>query len=165
MGAISVIDKQIESLQTQYSPVNSDLKSLQVQVDQVNDLIQKSLIISPINGVVLDKYSEAGEVTASGKPLFKIAPVDTMILRVFVSGAQLSQIKIGQTVKVFIDKNEKENSELSGIISWISPTAEFTPKIIQTKEERVNLVYAVKVLVKNNGALKIGMPGEIKFYN
>jgi len=162
-GAIDVIDKQIESLQTQFSPVTSDLKSLQVQVEQANGMIQKSLIVSPISGVVLDKYSEQGEVTAAGKPIFKIAPLDTMVLRVYVSGAQLPQIKLGQKVTVLIDKDAKENAELSGIISWISPNAEFTPKIIQTKEERVNLVYAVKVLVKNDGSLKIGMPGEIKF--
>jgi len=164
-GAIQVIDKQIESLQTQFEPVSSDLKSLNVQVDQVNDQIQKSLIASPINGVVLDKYSEMGEVTTPGRPLFKIAPLDTMILRVFVSGDQLPKVKLGQTVTVFVDKNEKENTQLSGTVSWISPTAEFTPKIIQTKEERVNLVYAVKVLVKNEGSLKIGMPGEVKFSN
>lgn len=150
-------------MQTQFEPVSSDLKSLNVQVDQVNDQIQKSLIASPINGVVLDKYAEMGEVTAPGRPLFKIAPLDTMILRVFVSGDQLPKVKLGQTVTVFVDKNEKENTQLSGTVSWISPTAEFTPKIIQTKEERVNLVYAVKVLVKNDGSLKIGMPGEIKF--
>jgi len=97
-----------------------------------------------------------------GKALYKIADMDQMILRVYVSGSQLPSIKNGQKVKVLIDKNEKENQALEGTISWISPQAEFTPKIIQTKEERVNLVYAVKVSVKNDGSLKIGMPGEIK---
>jgi len=102
-------------------------------------------------------------VVTTGKALFKFADLSYIYLRVYVSGAQLSQVKIGQKVKVLIDKDEKTNTEIEGTVSWISSSAEFTPKIIQTKEERVNLVYAVKVKVKNDGTLKIGMPGEVNF--
>jgi HlyD family secretion protein len=98
-----------------------------------------------------------------GKALYKIADLSSLYLRVYISGAQLPNVKLGQKVTVVVDKDESENHEMEGEVSWISPTAEFTPKIIQTKEERVNLVYAVKVRVINDGSLKIGMPGEIKF--
>ena len=105
----------------------------------------------------------AHEIAAPGKPIYKIADLDRMKLKVYVSGDQLPNIKIGQKVEVLIDKNINENTSLNGEVSWISESAEFTPKIIQTKEERVNLVYAVKIVVKNDGTLKIGMPGEVNF--
>jgi len=115
-----------------------------------------------VKGTVLTRYAEVNEVTAFGKPLYKIADLRVMELRVYVSGAQLPHIRIGDSVEVRIDKDDKSLTRLGGIISWISQSAEFTPKTIQTKEERVNLVYAVKVRVVNDGSLKIGMPGEIR---
>lgn len=162
-GRISVLNKQMEQIETQNATVLNELKALEVQTEQIDDLISKSIIKSPIKGVVLNKYSEAAEITAPGKPLFKIANTDNMILRCYVSGAQLPQIKLGQQVTVITDKNKEENQQMSGSIIWISGQAEFTPKIIQTKDERVNMVYAVKVAVKNDGRIKIGMPGEVVF--
>jgi len=115
--------------------------------------------------VVLQKYIEPYELVMRGKALYKIANMDELELKAYISGTQLPAVKIGQKVKVLIDKNAKENTELEGTVDWISSNAEFTPKIIQTKEERVKLVYAIKVLVKNDGSLKIGMPGEVRFDN
>jgi HlyD family secretion protein len=161
-GKIKVIDSQIASIRTQNAAVLDELTAMDKQIDQIKDQLNRCKIVNPINGTVLEKYTQPSEITMPGKALYKIADMDQMILRVYVSGSQLPSIKNGQKVKVLIDKNEKENQALEGTISWISPQAEFTPKIIQTKEERVNLVYAVKVSVKNDGSLKIGMPGEIK---
>ena len=136
------------------------MKSIEIQIEKINDQIQKSKIINPIKGTVLTKYAEPDEITAFGKPLYKIANISEMTLRVFVSEMQLPQLKIGQEVSVKID-GLKEMKSYKGTISWIAAQAEFTPKIIQTKEERVNLVYAIKVKVKNDGSLKIGMPAEM----
>ena len=162
-GVLAIYDKQISSVKTQNAPVLNEVAAFVKQIAQINDQIKRSLIINPDNGTVLTKYAEASEVVTLGKPLYKIADLSNIYLRVYVSGSQLPQIKLGQKVKVLVDKNENENKEYEGIITWISSSAEFTPKIIQTKEERVNLVYAVKVKLKNDGALKIGMPGEVKF--
>lgn len=164
-GAINVIDKQIASIETQNSSVLNEIKSLEWKAKIIDDQIIKCKIKNPINGTVLEKYAEQNEFVNTGKPLYKIANLDVLELRVYVSGAQLSQIKIGQKVSVLTDESKTENFENEGIISWISSQAEFTPKIIQTKEERVKLVYAVKVKVKNDGRLKIGMPGEIIMTN
>ena len=162
-GNLDLIDKQISSIKTQKSAILAELDAIDAQVDQVNASIEKCQIINPITGVVLDKYAEPGEITAFGKPIYKIANTDEMYLRVYVSGAQLPNIKLGQEVQVLIDKDTETDQILTGQVSWISETAEFTPKIIQTKEERVNLVYAVKIRVSNDGRLKIGMPGEVNF--
>ena len=159
-GKVSVILQQIKGVGSQNAPIINDLKSIDVQIEKINDQIKKSNITNPIQGVVLNKYAEPGEVTGFGKPLYKIADVSEMTLRVFVSETQLSQIKMGQEVTVKIDA-AKEMKTYKGSISWIASQAEFTPKIIQTKEERVNLVYAVKVKVINDGGLKIGMPAEM----
>lgn len=159
-GEINVIQKQIKSVESQNSPIIDELKSIDVQLRQVEDLIQKSYIINPINGTVLTEYAEPNEITSFGKPLYKIADLNTMQLRVYVSESQLSNIKIGQDVTVKID-DQKDMKSYKGKISWIASVAEFTPKIIQTKEERVNLVYAVKIDVINDGSLKIGMPAEM----
>ena len=159
-GKVSVIQEQIKSVQTQNAPIVNEVKSIDVQIEKINDQIQKSKIINPIKGTVLAKYSEPNEVTAFGKPLYKIADISEMTLRVYISETQLSQIKVGQNVTVKIDA-EKEMKSFPGTISWIASSAEFTPKVVQTKEERVNLVYAVKVNVKNDGSLKIGMPAEM----
>ncbi len=159
-GRVKVIEAQMRSVGTQNAPIVSDLKSIDVQIEKINDQIAKSKITNPIKGTVLTKYAEAGEITAFGKPLYKIADMSEMTLRVYVSETQLSNIKIGQEVTVKIDGVE-EMKTFKGTISWIASQAEFTPKIIQTKEERVNLVYAVKVKIKNDGSLKIGMPAEM----
>ena len=159
-GKINVINQQIRSVEIQNSPVINELKNIDIQLEQVEDLLLKSSIINPVNGTVLVKYAEPNEITSFGKPLYKIADLSTMQLRVYVSETQLSSIKIGQEVTVKIDAlNGMKN--YTGTVSWIASEAEFTPKIIQTKEERVNLVYAVKIAVKNDGSLKIGMPAEM----
>lgn len=159
-GKVSVILEQIKSVQTQNAPIVNEVKSIDVQIEKINDQIQKSKIINPIKGTVLSKYAEPNEVTAFGKPIYKIADISEMTLRVYVSETQLAQIKVGQKVNVKIDADAGMKT-YPGIISWIASSAEFTPKIVQTKEERVNLVYAVKVKVKNDGILKIGMPAEM----
>jgi HlyD family secretion protein len=159
-GKVNVILEQIKSVQTQNAPIVNEVKSIDVQIEKINDQIQKSKIINPIKGTVLAKYSEPNEVTAFGKPLYKIADISEMTLRVYISETQLSQIKVGQNVTIKIDA-KKEMKSFPGTITWIASSAEFTPKVVQTKEERVNLVYAVKVNVKNDGSLKIGMPAEM----
>lgn len=159
-GKVNVILEQIKSAKTQDAPIVNETKSVDVQIQKINDQIKKSSIINPIQGTVLAKYAQAGEITAFGKPLYKIADISKMILRVYVSEKQLSQIKVGQQVAIKIDTTD-EMKQYNGIITWIASQAEFTPKVIQTKEERVNLVYAVKIKVVNDGALKIGMPAEM----
>lgn len=159
-GQVDILEQQIKSVETQNAPIINEVKSIEVQIQQINDQIKKSIIENPVKGTVLVKYTEPYEITSFGKPLYKIADLDEMVLRVYISENQLAAIKVGQTVTVKIDAGEQMKS-YQGKISWISDTAEFTPKIIQTKEERVNLVYAVKVLVKNDGNLKIGMPAEM----
>ncbi len=162
-GQVEVIEKQIQAVQSQKVAINAELEVVDKQIDQVNESIKKSVISNPVDGVILTKYVNAYEIVGMGKPLYKIADLREMKLKVFVSGDQLPDVKIGQEVVVLVDKDKTENRELQGTVIWISQSAEFTPKIIQTKEERVNLVYAVKVLVKNDGSLKIGMPGEVNF--
>jgi HlyD family secretion protein len=160
VGKANVINEQIKSVQTQNAPILNEVQSIDAQIEKTKDQITKSKIINPIKGTVLAKYAEPNEITSFGKPLYKIANLSEMILRVYISEKQLSKIKIGQKVEVKID-GENKMKTYPALISWIATQAEFTPKIIQTKEERVNLVYAVKVNVKNNGALKIGMPAEM----
>jgi len=162
-GQIDVLDKQIESTRTQFTSVNKELEVLDAQYAATSDQLARCTVSSPSNGTILETYVELGELATPGKPLFKMANLDELTLKVYVSGTQLPKVKIGQNVYVKIDKTATENQTLSGKVSWISSEAEFTPKIIQTKEERVKLVYAVKVLVKNDGTLKIGMPGEISW--
>ncbi|MFK5983088.1 MAG: HlyD family efflux transporter periplasmic adaptor subunit, partial [Flavobacteriaceae bacterium] len=159
-GEIDVLKQQIRSIEIQNAPVVNELKSIDVQLLQIEDKITKSKIINPVNGTVLVKYAEPDEITAFGKPLYKIADLSIMQLRVYVSEPQLPSIKIGQEVTIKIDSGDDMKS-YSGKISWIASEAEFTPKIIQTKEERVALVYAVKIDVINDGSLKIGMPAEM----
>lgn len=162
-GKVNVIRQQIKSVETQNTPITNEAKTIDAQIAKINDQIEKSYIINPNKGIVLAKYAEANEITTFGKPLYKIADISKMTLRVYVSETQLPQLKIGQKVTVKID-NGNEMKSYKGTVSWISPSAEFTPKIIQTKEERVNLVYAIKITVKNDGALKIGMPAEMWIY-
>lgn len=161
-ASLSMIEKQIASIKSQYRGIDDQIGSTEQQIAQVSESVKNARIVNPIKGTVLTKFAENNEVTTFGKPLYKIADLREMQLRVYISGAQLPHIKTGDKVEVRIDKDEKTNTKMEGIVSWISQTAEFTPKTIQTKEERVNLVYAVKVRVLNDGSLKIGMPGEIK---
>jgi HlyD family secretion protein len=162
-GAVKLIERQMMATQSQAESIHSEAVALDSQVAQVNESIRKAMVINPIKGVVLNKYAEAGEVVGFGKSLYKIADLSTLELRVYVTGSQLSKFAIGDEVVVLIDKTKEKTENLSGKISWVSATAEFTPKTIQTREERVDLVYAVKVRVANDGRLKIGMPGEIRF--
>jgi len=164
---ISSLNKQLSALESSLSisinSIEKDIEQLAVQVAQIDEQLQKCHIINPLNGVVITKYAEAFEMAAAGKPLYKIADLSHIILRAYISGNQLPQVKVNQKVKVFTDHGDGEFSETEGSVIWISDKAEFTPKTIQTKDERANMVYALKVLVKNTGEYKIGMYGEIKF--
>jgi HlyD family secretion protein len=161
-GQAAVIHRQIESLQTQQVAVKKQAKATEAQGLVLQDKIKNATIKSPINGTILEKYTQLGELAVPGKAVCKMADLSSLILRVYVSENQLSSIKIGQKVTVSIDGKDALK-QLDGKIEWIASQAEFTPKIIQTREERVKLVYAVKIRVVNDGSLKIGMPGEVKF--
>lgn len=161
-GQIDLLNAQTKIIYAQKASIQTEKESLLIQIAQVNDLIMKSLIKSPLSGNVLEKFIYEGELAVVGKPLFKVADFSQLILRVFVSGNQLEKIKIGAPVDVFIDSQNNDLKKYSGTILWVSDKSEFTPKIIQTQEERINLVYAVKIIVPNDGSLKIGMPGEIR---
>lgn len=152
---------QVNSVATQNRSILSEAAPLQKKAAQLQDQLQRSNIVNPITGTVITKYAEPGEITASGKALYKIADLSTLNLRAYITGDLLSQVKLNQQVKVMIDDGADKYKEYPGIITWISDKAEFTPKTIQTKEERANLVYAVKINVKNDGFLKIGMFGEV----
>ena len=180
-GQIKVIQKQIAAAQSQLSilqqqisttkenvsiqnrAILSERKPTEKKVEQIDEQLKNNTIESPISGMVLTKYLNQGEFATVGKPIFKMANLEVMTLKTFVTGDQLPQIKIGQQVKVLIDAGDGKTKELPGTIYWISSKAEFTPKTIQTKNERANLVYAVKIHVKNDGYLKIGMYGDVKF--
>lgn len=153
---------QQNNIATQNRSILSEADPLRKRVAQLKDQVQKANIINPVTGTVLTKYVNAGEVTSAGKALYKIADLSSLNLRAYITGSQLSTIKLNQPVKVMIDEGAKKYKEYNGVINWISDKAEFTPKTIQTKEERANLVYAIKVAVKNDGYLKIGMYGEVK---
>lgn len=162
-GALDLIETQIRATQVQKESVSAEMGTLEVQIAQVEETLDKCWLISPLTGTVLVKFAEPGEVTTMGKAICKLANLDALELKVYVSGDQLPYLKIGQTVEVLIDRNKTQFDKLQGKVTWISSKAEFTPKTIQTKKERVNLVYAAKVTVANDGSLKIGMPGEINF--
>jgi len=162
-GQVAVLQKQITSNNTQKAFVSAEISVYESKEATINEQIKRCSVTSPLKGTVIEKYSEAGEITAAGKPLVKIADLSIIKLKVYVSGAQLGKIKTGQNCTVRIDNGEKGFTSFTGKISYISEKAEFTPKIIQTKEERVVLVYAVNIDVKNDGTLKSGMPGEALF--
>ena len=164
---IKYLQKQLDA---QYSTLNkttggadAEAEGILFQIMQLDDQLQKSRIVNPQAGTVLVKYAEPGEVTAAGKPLYKIADTDLLYLRAYITSDQLSTLKQGQTVRVFADYGENDRREYPGTITWISDKSEFTPKGIQTKDERANLVYAIKIAVKNDGYLKIGQYGETVF--
>lgn len=164
---IEVLKKQIEaqksSLNISSEGIDKDIIPLQVQIERLEDQLDKCKIVNPINGTVLTKYAEANEVASIGKPLYKIADLSSIILRAYITGNQLPQIKLNQKVKVLTDDGVGGYNEAEGTITWISDKAEFTPKTIQTKDERANMVYAIKVKVKNDGLYKIGMYGGVLF--
>ena len=153
----------INNTETQNRSILSEAPSLEKQAAQFKDRARRTHVVNPINGTVLTKYAMEGEVTSAGKGLYKIADLSSILLRAYITGTQLPDVKIGQTVKVFIDNGKDNYKEYSGTITWVADKAEFTPKTIQTKDERANLVYAIKIKVKNDGYLKIGMYGEVQF--
>ena len=164
---ISVLQKQLAAAKEQVSTSNSSIDeqstSINDQSAQVDDQIQKSYISSPVKGTILSKYAEQGEWAQPGKALFKVANTEDMKLRAYITADRLTSIKIGQRVKIYADQGQKARKEYTGKITWISDKAEFTPKTIQTRDERANLVYAVKISVKNDGLIKRGMYGDMKF--
>lgn len=159
----SQIDAQRKLVAIQNRGILSEKEPLQKRIAQIQDQLDKTTIRNPVTGTVLTKYADANEFTTTGKALYKIADLSTMKLRAYITGNQLAQVKLNQQVKVLVDDGKGSFKELKGAISWISDKAEFTPKTIQTKDERANLVYAMKVNVINDGYLKIGMYGEVKF--
>ncbi len=161
-GQIALTGKQKKAFTAQISSIEKSAEAITAQIAVLNDKIGTSIVKAPISGIILEKYAQTGELATPGKSLYKMANIDNLILRVYISGTQLTQIKTGKQVKVMIDGNEGIK-EIAGTVEWVSPEAEFTPKIIQTREERVKLVYAAKVRVPNDGSLKLGMPGEIIF--
>jgi HlyD family secretion protein len=164
---IALLEKQLTAqlslLESNNQAVSGECAALFNQIAQIDDQIVKSRIVSPINGTVLAKYAEQGELTSVGKPLFKMADMKNMYLRAYVTSGQLTELKLGQPVSVYADYKDKETRKYKGTLAWISDKAEFTPKTIQTRDERANLVYAVKIAVENDGLLKIGMYADVKF--
>lgn len=159
---LDVLNKQIEQVKTNYGSVDADVAASNASIAQIRDMINRAVIKSPVNGTVLETYAELGETVPIGKPLFKIADLDEMLLKAYFGGKQLPLLKLGDNVIVLLDDGKGGIRTLPGTVDWISSDAEFTPKIIQTREERLNLVYAVKIRVKNDGSIKINMPGEVK---
>lgn len=163
---VSVLEKQLDALKTTLvnnnQGITDDARSIQLQIEQIQDQLNKCKILSPINGTVLVKYVEASELAVQGKSLFKIADTENLILRAYITADQLSQVKIGQDVTVSADFGLNQMRKYKGIISWVSSQSEFTPKTIETRDERANLVYAIKINVKNDGYLKIGMYGNVR---
>lgn len=164
---VNMLQKQLTALRSGLNITSNSLQAevrpLQAQIAQVNDQLMRCRLVNPINGTVLVKYAEAREMTATGKPLYKIADLSNLLLRAYITGSQLPQVKINQAVEVSTDDGKGGYNKTSGVITWISDQAEFTPKTIQTKDERANLVYAIKIKVPNTtGILKTGMYGEVK---
>jgi HlyD family secretion protein len=173
-AAIDQLQKQIavskqqmvldeSTVATENSNVFSEKDPLEKSVSVIQDQINKGLVVNPLTGTVLTKYALQGEMETVGKALYKIANIDTITLRAYITGSQLTQVKLGQQVRVLIDSGENGYKRYTGTVSWISDKSEFTPKTIETKDERADLVYAVKIRVKNDGYIKIGMYGEVKF--
>ena len=165
---VKVLQKQLEAqvstLDTQLSTLDSQLSTADVQIEQLRDMLRKCHVTTPTRGTVLEKYVERGEFVATGKPLFKIADIRDMYLRAYVTSAQLQAVKLGQRVKVFADYGDQQKREYDGTVAWISSRSEFTPKTILTDDERADLVYAVKIAVRNDGYIKIGMYGEVQIH-
>lgn len=162
-GSLDLINSQLIATEVKKSNVYAQAKAIDSQIATIEYQISKCIITCPVDGKVLTQLSRTGETVAPGKPLFTIAALDDIRLKVYVSGDQLSHLKIGQKVEVLIDDDKTTNTSMDGEIVWIAEQAEFTPKTVQTKKERVNLVYAMKIKCKNDGSLKAGMPAEVNF--
>jgi HlyD family secretion protein len=162
-GRLNVQELQIKALEGQKNVIYAERQVLQEQIEEADSFVEKCNIINPVKGTILEVYVQAGELLTPGRAVYKIANLEDMELKFYVSGSQLASVALGDSVRVGIDSNDGGIKTYAGIITWISSEVEFTPKIIQTREERVNMVYAVKLRVKNDGALKIGMPGEVYF--
>lgn len=161
---VRVLQRRVEATRTQKASLADEIDAVNEQIAQVNERIRKSWVANPVAGTVLTTYAEKGEVVRPGEPLYTVAPLDTLILRAYVSGGQLSNVKIGQRAQVFIDDGPDQRQSLEGRVTWVADEAEFTPTPIQTKEERVDFVYAVELRVPNpEGAAKIGMPADVSF--
>lgn len=162
---LSILEKQLEAQRSTLSKTSSsiyaDVLPLSIQIAQIDDQLNKCLVLNPIKGTVLTTYAEQGEMAMAGKPIYKIADLENMLLRAYISGDQLPGLKLGQNVQVRIDSGNKDYKTYEGKIQWIANEAEFTPKTIQTKDERAHLVYAIRISVPNDGNLKIGMYGEV----
>ncbi len=158
----SQLAAQTETLNSGNASLDGEAQAMLAQLAQLEDQIAKSVVVSPIDGTVLAKYAEQGELAAQGRALFKVADMTNIFLRVYITADQLTLLQLGQQVRVFADWGKKERREYEGTVGWISDKAEFTPKTIQTRDERANLVYAVKVAVTNDGYIKLGMYGEVK---
>jgi len=167
IAEIGITNSQIAAMESNLTITNKsiteEVEAMRFQKLQMQDVLAKCYIKSPITGTVLKKYIEPNELAFQGKPLFKIADLTNMFIRVYITEDMLSTIYLGQPVDIHIDMPDNQEKVMEGTVSWISAKAEFTPKMIQTKKERVNLVYAVKVAFKNDGSAKIGMPGDVKF--
>ncbi|MBN1117565.1 MAG: HlyD family efflux transporter periplasmic adaptor subunit [Bacteroidales bacterium] len=162
-GQIDILDRQINLVKTNLASIQAEVKAFEAGIAQAKDMLRRTKIYLPSNGTIIEKYAETGEVTGAGKAILKLAKLEEMELKAYVSEQQLSALKTGQELTVSIDNLEGDLTHYRGFISWISSEAEFTPKNIQTKEERLSQVYAIKVKVKNDGLIKINMPGEIRF--
>ena len=164
---IEVLQRQLAATKEQIGSNNQSAGNqsmgIKAQRAQTEDQIRKAHITSPITGTVLTKYAEQGEYATPGRALFKVGDISRMRLRAYITAPQLTTLKVGQKVKVFADMGETESKAYEGTVEWISDKAEFTPKTIQTRDERANLVYAIKVAVKNDGMIKRGMYGDVKF--
>jgi HlyD family secretion protein len=163
IGRLNVMDLNIESVNRQNIVTLAELEVLKSELKQVDNQISKCKIINPLNGTVIEKYVEQNEIVGPGQSVYKISSLRDMELKVYIDGSQLAHVNIGDTVTVAIDTGKKTMKDFNGIVSWISSEVEFTPRTIQTKEERVDMVYAVKIQVHNDGMIKIGMPGEVYF--
>ena len=155
--------EQSEGIGAQMDGIDAQVAGLEAQIQQINDQIANTEIMAPFTGTVLEKYVELGEFVSTGKPVFKMADTQNMFIRAYVTSAQLQQIKVGQKAKVFADYGDGQKKEYDGTVTWISSRSEFTPKTILTDDERADLVYAIKIAIKNDGYVKIGMYGEVKF--
>jgi HlyD family secretion protein len=163
-GQYRIAMKELEQMRSQKPALKAELSAVETKIKAAREKLSRCKIVAPRSGIVLQKYAERGEFTGVGKPLLKMAETNELILRAYISGSQLDDVRIGQEVTVKFDKSKDDEHQRKGVVSWVASSAEFTPKIIQTKEERVDLVYAIKVRVPNpDGRIKIGMPGEVLF--
>lgn len=160
-GQINLLNRQIEVLGANFGAINNQVDVIMAQAALIDNKVNDCYLHSPVDGVILEQYVEQGEMTSPGRAVYKLSDISSLVLKVYISGDQLSQVKIGQIIDVLIDVPDGRYKTYKGTIAWISDKSEFTPKIIQTKQERVKLVYAMKVDVPNDGSLKIGMPGEV----